>query len=128
MNSHRPALTADQKAFDKCDKLYPKLRAGRCCIPCLTAWRVRPADHIHHIVGRANPITRFMLLNLMPVCWECHQKIHAGKLTEPISEQHRTYLNQMANKSLKGICIARGITKAEYFEEQGKIIKENILL
>lgn len=127
MRQHRIAETPEQKIFDKCDKLYPQLRHGRCCVPCLVAWRVTPADHIHHIIGRANPITRFYLPNLLPVCWKCHEKIHAGKLTEPISEQQREHLTQLANKSLKGMCIARGITKAEYFQEQYKIMKEQIL-
>lgn len=70
---------------------------------------------------------RYELLNLLPVCWECHQKIHDGKLTEPISEQHRDWLNNMANKDFKGLCIARGITKAEYYAEQYKRMKENLL-
>lgn len=127
MRYRRVAETDEQKIFDKCDKLYPQLRHGRCCYACLTVWRIRPADVIHHIIRRSNPITRFELRNLMPLCAECHEKIHAGKLTEPISEQHKDWLNRLANKNLKGICIARGITKAEYFAEQLQKIKENIL-
>lgn len=128
MRSKRLSVTDEQKIYDKCDRLYPQLRHGRCCLACLAAWRVRPADVIHHIVRRANPITRFELCNLIPLCSECHDKIHAGKLHEPISQEQLEWLNKLANKSLKGICIARGITKAEYFQAQYEKIKENILL
>lgn len=123
-----PQRTSEQRIIDKGDKLYPQLRHGRCCLACLSVYRIRPADHMHHVIRRANPITRFYLINLIPLCAECHEKIHAGKLTEPISEQHREHLVQLSNKSLKGICIARGITREEYFEEQIRKIKENILL
>lgn len=128
MKAKRTAITAEQKIYDKCDRLYPQLRHGRCCLACLAAWRVRPADVIHHVIRRANPITRFELLNFIPLCNECHQKIHDGKLHEPISQEQMEWLVRLSNKSLKGICIARGITKAEYFQEQYNKIKENILI
>lgn len=128
MNYKRPAETLEQKIYDKCDKIYPQLRYGRCCMACLSAWRVKPADHIHHIIHRGNPMLRFEILNLIPLCAECHQKIHDGKLTEPISEQHREWLVRQSNKSFKGILIARGITKAEYYQEQYEKLKQLILI
>lgn len=127
MRRHRLAESDEQKIYDKCDALYPKLRHGRCCVVCQLLWRMVPADHIHHIIPRAIPITRFYLPNLMPLCAKHHQMIHDGKLTEPIPEQLRDHLQQMANKNLKGYCIAKGITKAEYFQEQYDLIKEQIL-
>lgn len=127
MRRHRLAETDEQKIYDKCDQLYPKLRIGRCCAVCQSMWRIVPADHIHHIIPRAIPITRFYLPNLIPLCAKHHEMIHAGKLTEPISEQHRDHLQQMANKNLKGYCIAKGITKAEYFQDQYNKMKEQIL-
>lgn len=127
MRYKRKAVTDEQKIYDKCDKLYPQLRHGRCCYLCLAAYKVVPSDHIHHIIGRANPITRFYLPNLLPVCAKHHEMIHAGKITSPVSDQHMEHLMKLANKSLKGICIARGITKAEYFQEQLERLKEQIL-
>lgn len=127
MNYRRPAETAEQKMMDRCEKAYPKLRYGRPCLACLAAWRITPADVIHHYIRRANPITRYELLNFIPLCNSCHEKIHAGKLHEPISEEQKEWLTRLANKSLKGLCIARGITKEEYFREQLERIKENIL-
>ena len=70
---------------------------------------------------------RFEVLNLIPLCWECHEKIHAGKATEPISEQHREWLVKQANKDFKGVCIARGITKEEYYKAQYERMKGLIL-
>lgn len=127
MNYRREATTPEQKMFDKCDKLYPQLRHGRCCMACLSRWRVRPADHIHHIIGRANLHMRFEILNLIPLCWECHQKIHEGKLTEPISEQHREWLVKQSNKDFKGLLIARGLTKEEYYKQQYERMKGLLL-
>ena len=119
--------TKEEKLIEKGDKLYPQLRFGRCCIPCLIKYKVVPATEMHHIIRRSNPITRFELLNLLPVCASCHRKIHDGKLHEPISPEHLEWLTQLSNKSLKGICIARGITREEYFEEQINKIKGQIL-
>lgn len=127
LQRHRTAETAEQKMFDKCDKLYPRLRDGRPCMACLVRWRIRPADHIHHIIHRGNPMLRFEVLNLIPLCAECHQKIHDGKLTEPISEQQRDWLIQQNNKSFKGVLIARGLTKEEFYREQYNKIKSLIL-
>jgi hypothetical protein len=128
MNARRPAETLEQKMMDRCEKLYPKLSYGRCCLACLGAYKITPSEHIHHVIGRANPITRYYLPNLIPLCAKHHQMIHDGKMTEPITDLQREHLQQLANKSLKGICIARGITKAEYFEEQYKQIKEQVLI
>lgn len=127
MRTRRVAETLEEKIYDRCDKLYPQLRYGRCCAACLSVWRVRPADHVHHIIHRGNPMLRFEILNLIPLCAECHEKIHAGKLTEPISEQHRDWLIKQNNKSFKGVLIARGITKAEYYQEQYDKMKSLIL-
>lgn len=124
---HRLAVTDEQKIFDKCDKLYPHLRYGRCCALCLSVWKITPADCIHHIIHRDNLKMRFFLPNLIPLCNKHHMMIHEGKITEPISEQHREKLQQMAQKDFKGMLIARGLTKAEYYQEQLEKIKENIL-
>lgn len=127
IRKHRTAVTDEQKIYDKCDKLYPQLRFGRCCALCQSMWRITPADCIHHIIHRGNPMMRFYLPNLIPLCNKHHQMIHNGEINEPISERHRDHLTQMNNKSFKGVLIARGLTKAEYFEEQYRKMKEQIL-
>lgn len=123
----RIAKTADQKMYDKCDQLYPKLRIGRNCVMCALDYRTRPADVIHHIIRRANPITRFHIPNLLPLCNECHMKIHDGKISEPIPKERLEELTQLANKSLKGLCLVRGITTEEYYKEQYEKMKGLIL-
>ena len=49
-------------------------------------------------------------------------------MTEPISDQHREWLQKMANKDLKGMLIAKGMTKAEYYEAQYRKLKELVLI
>lgn len=127
MLAKRKAVTPEQKIFDKCDKLYPQLRNGRPCACCLSVWKVKPATEIHHIIHRGNLHLRFELLNLIPLCADCHRKIHEGKLTEPISEQHREWLTKQANKDFKGILIARGLTKEEYYKLQYDRMKGMLL-
>ncbi len=127
MRAKRIAKTEEDKWFDKCDALYPKLSYGRCCRVCESLWRQVPAECIHHYIRRGTLITRFYLPNLIPLCTKHHQMIHEGKLSEPLSEELKDHLTKMGNKNLKGYCIAKGITKAEYFEQCYKIMKENLL-
>jgi len=127
MRYKRLAVNDEQKVYDRCDKLYPQLRHNRLCRSCAERYIVRPAEHIHHIIPRSNPLTRFYLPNLYPVCAECHAAIHAGKLKPAVSETLMDELRQLANRNLLSLCITRGITRAEYFEDQLQKIKDNIL-
>ncbi len=120
-------MDEDKKWIEKCDKLYPRLRNGRCCRICQAMWKEVPADHIHHCIRRNVLITRFYLPNLIPLCAYHHEMIHAGKMSEPIPEQLREHLQRLSNKNLKGYCIAKGITKAEFFQKQYNILKEQVL-
>ena len=127
MNYRRPAVTEENKWFDKCDKLYPKLAYGRPCAVCASKWKMTNATEVHHIQPRVHRMLRFHYLNLLPVCHTCHQLITDKKLDEPITTQHREWLQKMANKDFKGYCITHGITKAEYYEQRYKELKELIL-
>ena len=117
----------EKKWFDRCEKLYPKLAYGRCCAVCQSKWLMTPASEIHHIMPRVHKMLRFDPMNLMPLCHYHHQLITDKKLDEPITTKHREWLQQMANKDFKGMLIARGLTKAEYYEEQYRKLKELIL-
>lgn len=127
LRSRRVAQTSEERMFDLCDRAYPKLSYGRCCQNCLSEWRVRPAQCIHHIIHRNCLHLRFNPLNLIPLSAECHQKIHDGKLTEAISEQHREKLQRMSQKDIKSVCLLRGITKEELYTEQYKVLKSLLL-
>lgn len=113
--------------FNKCEKLYPKLAYGRCCAVCHSKWKIVPATEIHHIRGRVIKLLRFHPLNLMPLCHSCHELITRKELDEPITTKHKEWLDKMALKDFKGYCIAKGITKAEYYELCYKQIKELVL-
>lgn len=121
-------MTEEEKWFDKCDKLYPKLAVGRPCAVCASKWLVRPATEVHHIMPRMHKMLRHHYLNLIPVCHECHQLITDKKLDEPITTKHREWLQRMANKDFKGYLIAHGITKAEYYQQRYKELKELVLI
>lgn len=121
-------IDEEKKWFDKCEKLYPKLAYGRCCAVCQSRYLMTPATEIHHIQPRAHKALRFHYLNLMPLCHKCHQLITDKKLDEPITTKHREWLQQMANKDFKGMLIARGLTKAEYYQAQYRKLKELVLL
>lgn len=124
MNYRRPAVTPEQRMFDKCEKLYPQLRHGRCCLLCASQWRVRPADHIRLIIDTENPIVRFNCLNMIPLCAE-HLTASLDEL--PISLWQKTFLEKQNKKNFNGVCIARGITKELALKELYKKIKEILL-
>lgn len=123
----RVAKTPEEKAFDKCEKLYPKLAYGRCCINCLSEWRVTPATQIHHIIRRNCLHLRFDPQNLVPLCFDCHRKIHDGKLTEAISEEHRERLHKLSLRDTKAVCLLNGITKEELYLSQYEKMKQLLL-
>lgn len=127
LNRRRPAKTSEERMFDKCEALYPKLSYGRCCQNCLSEWRVRPAQHVHHIFPRKCLHLRFDPYNLIPLCAECHEKIHAGKATEAITEERREKLQKLYNRDIKSVCLLRGITKEELWAEQYQVMKGLIL-
>lgn len=124
MRAKRLATTDEDKWFDKCDRLYPRLADGRPCAVCLSKWKMTPATEIHHIEPRVHRLLRFHYLNLLPVCHDCHDKITNKQLDEPITTKHREWLHQMTLKDFKGYCIAHGITKAEYYQERYNELKQ----
>jgi 5-methylcytosine-specific restriction endonuclease McrA len=127
MRRRRLAETDEDKWFDKCDKLYPRLADGRCCAVCQSLYRNTPATEVHHIQPRVHRLLRFHPWNLMPLCHKHHQEITDKKLDEPITTKHREWLENMARKDFKGYCIAKGVTKAEYYEYCYNMLKELIL-
>ncbi|MBR5584018.1 MAG: HNH endonuclease [Lachnospiraceae bacterium] len=120
-------MTDEERAFEKCERLYPKLAYGRPCYVCASKHLMTPATEVHHIMPRVHKMLRFEPLNLMPLCHKHHQLITDKKLDEPITTKHREWLQQMSVKDFKGMLIARGMTKAEYYEQQYRKLKEMIL-
>jgi len=116
--------TREEKIIEKGDKLYPQLRYGRCCIPCLIKYKVRPADHIRLVYNTRNPLVRFDLQNLIPVCEE-HFLCEENEI--PVSSKAIEHLLSMGKKTLEGVSVARGKTKEQVLEELCLKIKRQIL-
>lgn len=47
------------------------------CKPCLDEGRKYPTQEVHHLDGREEDLLTD-IENLLPVCIECHRKIHAN--------------------------------------------------
>ena len=120
----KSSKTKEEKIIDKGDKLYPQLRYGRCCIPCLIKYKVRPAENIRLVYNTKNPLVRFDLQNLIPVCEE-HFLCEENEI--PVPQKTKEHLLNMNKKTLEGVAIARGKTKEQVLEELVLKIKRQIL-
>lgn len=82
---------------NKLDKMFQELSRNKLCAIC-----GKGANAIHHIIGRANKGLRWDRMNALPVCLECHRKIHDGLVDvyDYIPEERVLYLE--INK--KNIC------------------------
>jgi 5-methylcytosine-specific restriction endonuclease McrA len=58
---------------NKLDKMFQELSRNKLCAIC-----GKPAQAIHHIVSRTHKGLRWDKKNALPVCIECHRKIHDG--------------------------------------------------
>ena len=116
--------TREEKIIEKGDKLYPQLRHGRCCIPCLIKYKVRPADHIRLVFDTNNPFVRFDLQNLLPVCEEHY---FSPDIDIPVSSKTLAYLLKLDKKTLEGVAIARGKTKEQVLKDLLRNIERQIL-
>lgn len=105
----------------KLDRLYPKLGHNKRCAVC-----GKPAEHIHHIIPRANTLLRWDVLNLLPVCAECHQRIHEHKQQLILSPKRREYLEYMKNVDFKDFLLANNLTKEDFYKLKEKELNEAI--
>ena len=107
----------------KLDRIYPLLRKGRRCHFC-----GRPAEHIHHIRGRANILLRYDLNNLLPVCADCHSLIHLNHLNLDlyISMFRMDYLNKMSRIQFQDYLLSHDMTREDFYKEKLNDLKEAI--
>lgn len=111
------------KAIEKeLDRLVQEFSQNKRCQVCH-----KPAVATHHIIGRANPMTRYDPINLMPVCLDCHRDIHDGKINQwdYVDALKQEYLMEMRNASYKDflIFVARQ-TEDEYFRDCKERLKK----
>lgn len=100
------------------DRLYPKLKNNRRCACC-----GRPAEHVHHIIPRANTLLRWDIKNLIPLCAECHAKVHNRKQELIISSPRRTYLEIRKNYDFKQYLLRHNLTKEDFYKQKEKELK-----
>lgn len=104
------------KAIEKeLDRLVQTLCINHYCHICGT----HNAEAIHHIIGRANKVLRYDFTNLLPVCHECHRKIHDTGLdvSKYVLPERWQYLQQIKNKSYKDLLVFElGQTEDEFLK------------
>lgn len=106
------------------DKLVQMACANMRCTIC-----GRKAECGHHIIGRANPMTRYDPVNIMALCYNCHRDVHDGKLLDwnYIDDLQKETLFALKNMSYKNFLIfVAKKTENEYLKELKEMWKELI--
>ena len=97
------------------DKLVQQLHHNQLCRVCR-----KPAECIHHRIGRANLMLRYDITNLMPLCYNCHRLIHDGKINQwdyCLPEQ-KEFLEERRKMSYKDFLIfVAKQTEKEYLQQ-----------
>lgn len=105
------------------DRLYPQLSKGRYCVCC----GARQTE-IHHIIPRAHKLLRWDLINLVPLCHECHQKVHANKkyLELFLPKSRFEYLDGLKNQNFKQYLLEHNLTAEDFYKLKEKDIKRKL--
>ena len=98
----------------KLDKLVQSLSNNHRCHVC-----GRDATAVHHIISRSNKLLRYDIVNLLPVCYDCHRNIHDGKVDVKryIAKEQWDYLQDVKNMSLKDHLLYLGTTLPEFYKD-----------
>lgn len=89
----------------------------------------RKADCYHHLIGRANPMTRYDKVNLLPVCYDCHRDIHDGKVNDwdYVSAERQELLRELQRMSYKNFLIfVAHQTETEYLKDLKELWKSRL--
>ena len=81
---------------------------------------------MHHIIGRSNKLLRYDIINLLPVCFDCHRMIHDEGLDalEYIPTVQAEFLKDVKNISYKNFLIfVVNKTEDEYLKQCRKTLK-----
>lgn len=103
------------------DRLVQQLSHNQLCRICRAK-----ATECHHIISRGNPLLRYDLPNILPVCHLHHTLIHEGKIKveDYIPAEIWNYLQEVKNKSYKDYLLYIGKTEDEYLKEQREILRK----
>lgn len=97
------------------DRLIQQACHNQRCHIC----RINFATAMHHIITRARKLFRYDIVNIIPVCNECHRKIHDQglKVQNYIPKEQWEYLLDHKNDDYKDWLIQNGKTEDEYLYE-----------
>lgn len=113
------------KAIEKTlDTLIQLESQNHKCVVC-----GKKADCYHHLIGRANPMTRYDKVNLLPVCYDCHRDIHDARINDwdYIDNDRKELLNELRKMSYKDFLIfVAKKTENEYLHELKEIWKKSV--
>lgn len=104
------------------DRLFQQLSSGRRCNCC-----GHPAECVHHFIGRANRFLRWDIFNAVPVCLDCHRKIHDGKLAPVLPASDLNWCDKHRHTILKDWLLEKGVSEAEFMAEREFEIRSNLL-
>lgn len=98
----------------KLDRLFQGLSNDKHCACCGTI-----ASCSHHLIRRKHKLTRWQPKNALPVCLSCHNKIHAGLISDkPFIDDELKAMQQM---HFKDFLLANGLTEDEFMEVMIKL-------
>lgn len=104
------------------DRLFQQLSRGRQCSCC-----GRPAECVHHYVGRTSLLLRWDVANAVPVCLECHRKIHDGKIKPVLTAAALNWCETYRHTLLKDWLLAHQVTEQEFLADKEREIMGNLL-
>ena len=75
-----------------------------------------PAHSVHHIIRRRHRLTRYDVVNGIPLCAECHQQAQRsiGWDIDLLPEADKAYLRERANINIKYWLVKLGVSMLEY--------------
>jgi hypothetical protein len=137
--------------MQKLDSLFQQLSQGQRCACCAAAAtmsmpdtdkfnhfyykcgrRDNPATAMHHIIHRGDKLLRHDWRNGLPVCAECHHRIHNtggfNKWVENfvIGVAKMDFLRELSRSGLKPVLLRRGITELEWCAEKNQELNEQL--
>lgn len=80
----------------------------------------------HHVVRRYHKITRYLPINGIPLCHECHKMAHTKRGEQRIQMllgEKYDALVEMEQVSYKQYLLVNGITDREYMENTAAVLK-----
>ena len=87
----------------------------------------KPAECGHHYYSRHNRLLRWDILNIIPLTFEEHTKLHMGNIEVEIRNPFRKqYLQNMMNKDYKTYLLENNLTDSEFVKICNKKLKEKI--